>query len=480
VYKGYWLILVMPDSMSVERRNLLKAYGAELVLTDGSKGIREAIVKAEELARTRPHSFVPGQFINPAKSGGRPAVLLIFCRRGRYGRHYDRRIVVLLPDMGERYLSTPSTNVTTGSLANPTGFPERSICMAYNQKSSACNLDCRPSARAEARCGGNPEEARPASRIAASESEHEISETGAFVRQGNRFTVPFGPGEGELPVEPGRYRLLWARICPWAHRQIIAFKLLGLDAVISIGTVNPVRTPRGWEFSLDPGGVDPVLGIRFLSEAYEKADPAYTGRATVPAVVDIQTGKVVNNDYFKLTNYWETVWAPFHKPDAPDLYPEALRQDIDALNETLFQEVNNGVYKAGFAETQAEYEKAYDLLFTRLDCLEERLSTSRYLFGDRITDSDIRLYVTLARFDIAYHTVFKVNRNRLIDFPNLWNYAKNLYQTPGFGDTTDFDVIKRGYHLGSHAHNPYQILAAGPDLSIWNEGHNRSRFAADA
>ncbi|MDR2194595.1 MAG: glutathione S-transferase C-terminal domain-containing protein [Treponema sp.] len=316
-------------------------------------------------------------------------------------------------------------------------------------------------------------------KTAASESRYEITKSGAFARQQNRFTTPFGSGAGELPVEAGRYRLLWARVCPWAHRQIIAFKILGLDEVISVGTANPVRTSQGWEFSLDPQGVDPVLGIRFLSEAYAKADPDYTGRATVPAVVDITTGKVVNNDYFKLTNYWETVWAPFHKQGAPDLYPQELRAEIDALNETLFHEVNNAVYKAGFAQSQTEYEKAYDVLFARLDQLEDRLSRQRYLFGNRITDSDIRLYVTLARFDIAYHTVFKANRNRLIDFPNLWNYAKDLYQTPGFGDTTDFDAIKRGYHL-NRGRNPYQILALGPDLSIWNERHDRLRFSGTA
>jgi putative glutathione S-transferase len=322
-------------------------------------------------------------------------------------------------------------------------------------------------------CGS---EGQPVIKTAFSEKA-EITETGAFVRQSNRFTTPFGNGAGELPVEAGRYRLLWARICPWAHRQIIAFKLLGLDAVISVGTANPVRTPQGWEFALDPGGVDPVLGIRYLPEAYAKTDPDYTGRATVPAVVEIATGKVVNNDYFRLSNYWETVWSPFHKEGAPDLYPEDLRDDIDALNDILFHEVNNAVYKAGFAQTQAEYEKAYSLLFNRLDILDQRLSTQRYLFRNRLTDSDIRLYATLARFDIAYYIVFKTNRNRLIDFPNLWNYAKDLYQTPGFGDTTDFDAIKRGYHLGSHGNNPYQILAAGPDLSIWNLPHDRDRFA---
>jgi putative glutathione S-transferase len=327
--------------------------------------------------------------------------------------------------------------------------------------------------------------------VALSEKSHEISESGAFVRQQNRFATPFGSSEGELPVEAGRYRLLWAPICPWAHRQIITFRLLGLNGaisvgrvhrtadpsfsppVISVGTASPVRTQKGWEFSLDPGGVDPVLGIRFLSEAYEKADPDYTGRATVPAVVDTTTGKVVNNDYHRLTNYWETVWQPFHKAGAPDLYPKDLRTDIDTLNEVIFNEVNNAVYKAGFAETQAEYEKAYDLLFNRLDILEKRLSAQRFLFGDKITDSDIRLYVTLARFDAAYYLVFKCNRNRIIDFPNLWGYARDLYQTPGFGDTTDFDAIKKGYQLGSHGNNPYQILAKGPDLSVWDVKHNR-------
>lgn len=311
---------------------------------------------------------------------------------------------------------------------------------------------------------------------ATSELEHEIDhKTGAFVRQKNRFTTPFGSGEGELPVEAGRYRLLWAPICPWAHRQKIAFALLGLDDVISTGTANPVRTKNGWEFSLDPGGVDPVLGIRYLPEIYAETDPEYQGRATVPTIVDVKTRKVVNNDYFRLTNYWETVWKPFHREGAPDLYPEHLRSEIDELNDIIFHEVNNGVYKAGFAHSQEEYEKNYDLVFNRLDWLEERLSHQRYLFGDQITDSDIRLYVTLVRFDCAYYIAFRVNRNRLIDFPNLWNYAKDLYQTPGFGSTTDFDAIKRGYLLGDQEPGE-EILAKGPDLSIWNEPHDRDRF----
>lgn len=302
------------------------------------------------------------------------------------------------------------------------------------------------------------------------------SKTGAFERQKNRFTAPFGNGDGELPVEAGRYRLLVSPVCPWAHRQRIAFALLGLDDVISTGIANPVRTEHGWEFSLDPDGVDPVLGIRYLDEIYLETDPDYKGRATVPAVVDLKTRKVVNNDYFKLTNYWETEWKPFHKDGAPDLYPEELRKDIDELNDIIFHDVNNGVYKAGFARSQEAYEAAYDALFNRLDWLEERLSHQRYLFGDKITDSDIRLYVTLVRFDAAYNLAFRVNRNRLIDFPNLWNYAKDLYQTPGFGDTTDFDGIKRGYLLGGNK-NTFNILSKGPDLSIWNEPHDRDRFS---
>ena len=310
-------------------------------------------------------------------------------------------------------------------------------------------------------------------KVATSEDAHEVSETGAFVRQDNYFITPFGSGEGELPVEAGRYRLIWTPLCPWATRQIIALKLLGLEDVISVGTVSPVRTENGWEFSLDEGNVDPVLKIRYLPEIYAATDPDYEGRATVPTVVDLKTRKVVNNDYHHLTNYWETVWKPFHKQNAPDLYPEHLRKEIDELNVILFHEINNGVYKAGFAKSQAEYEKAYDVLFQRLDWLEERLSKSRYLFGDQITDSDIRLFVTLARFDTAYYFAFKTNRNRLSEFDNLWNYAKDLYSIPAFKEATDFNSIKKGYLLGNHAHNPYGILPLGPDLWIWDEAHNR-------
>ena len=315
-------------------------------------------------------------------------------------------------------------------------------------------------------------------------SVKEIKTDGSFNRQKNTFTTPFGNQEGELAVEAGRYRLLWTAVCPWAHRSVIARSLLGLEEVISLGTASPMR-PRlphvDWEFSLDKDGVDPVLGIRYMSEIYLKTAPDYTGRPTVPVIIDIKEQKVVNNDYFKLTNYLETEWAPFHKENAPDLYPEHLRDEIDRLNDVIFHDVNNGVYKCGFAQSQEAYEQAYDTLFSRLDELEERLSKQRFLFGDYITDADIRLYATLVRFDAAYYSAFKANRNRIIDFPNLWGYLRDLYQTPGFGDTTDFDAIKRHYHLSNHISSNdqkgFHILPKGPDLSGLTSQHNRQNLS---
>lgn len=183
----------------------------------------------------------------------------------------------------------------------------------------------------------------------------EISADGSFIRQKNRFTTPFGTKEGELPVEAGRYRLLWSAVCPWAHRSVIVRRILGLEEAISLGTASPMRPKLphvDWEFSLDEGGVDPVLGIKYMNEIYKKTDPDFTGRPTVPVIVDVKEQKAVNNDYFKLTNYLETVWAPYHKENAPDLYPQHLREEIDALNDTIFHDINNRVYKCGFAQSQ--------------------------------------------------------------------------------------------------------------------------------
>ncbi len=310
----------------------------------------------------------------------------------------------------------------------------------------------------------------------------EIQSNGKFERQPNRFTTPFGDGENELPVEKGRYRLLWAPVCPWANRSMIVRSLLGLEDAISVGTLDPIRPEvpwPDWAFTLDEDDKDPVLGIKLLSEAYKKADPDYDGRYTVPALVDVESGKVVNNDYFNLTLYFETKWEKFHKEGAPDLYPEELRKDIDELNQFIFHDVNNGVYKAGFAKRQEPYSEAYNLVFNAFDKLEERLSTSRFLFGDYITESDIRLYVTLARFDIAYFNGFRVNKKMLKDYPNLWGYTRDLYEEDAFKKNTNFDAIKRHYHLCCLETNPKNILPLGPDLSIWNEPHDRACLSKD-
>lgn len=313
----------------------------------------------------------------------------------------------------------------------------------------------------------------------------EVKKDGSFKRQGNFFSTRFGHEQGNLPVEEKRYRLIWAAPCPWSHRAAIVRKLLGLEDAISVGMVDPIRPniPRiDWSFTLDEGDKDPELGTSYLSEVYLNAEVNYEGRPTVPAVVDIETKQVVNNDYFTLTNDFEVAWAPFHKVNAPNLYPVELRDEIDALSDVIFNEVNNGVYKCGFAKSQQAYEQAYDVLFARLDALEERLADKRFLFGDFITDADVRLYVTLARFDIAYYNAFKANKKRIVDYPNLWGYARDLYQIPAFKETTDFDACKRHYHLSvrlSPTDNMGEgILPKGPDLSGWEENHDRERLGS--
>ncbi|MBQ0980483.1 glutathione S-transferase family protein [Micromonospora sp. M61] len=312
----------------------------------------------------------------------------------------------------------------------------------------------------------------------------ETSGGGAFVRQPNRFTgrvtadstSPPGGGPDEQdrwPLEAGRYRLIWCRACPWAHRARIVRGLLGLDDAISLGTVDPIRDERGWAFALDPDGFDPVLGVSFLSEAYLATDADYTGRVTVPALVDTLTGRVVTNDYPQLTLDLSTEWRSLHAPDAPDLYPVELRPEMDALMAEIHTDVNNGVYRCGFATSQEAYEEAFRALFARLDALSERLAGQRYLMGEAITEADVRLFTTLVRFDAAYHGHFKCNRQKLTEMPVLWAYARDLFQTPGFGETVDFDHIKRHYY-GTHREiNPSGIVPLGPDDSGWSAPHGR-------
>jgi glutathionyl-hydroquinone reductase len=299
----------------------------------------------------------------------------------------------------------------------------------------------------------------------------ETDESGAFKRQPNRFTDRPTP-------KAGRYRLIWCRACPWSHRARIVVGLLGLDEVISVGTVDPVRDERGWRFSLGPDGRDPVLGIEYLAEAYERTDPGFEGRVTVPALIDVETGLVTTNDFGQMTLDFSTEWRAFHREGAPDLYPEAFRAEIDEVNEAVYREVNNGVYRCGFASSQGAYEEAYVTLFDRLDWLSERLEAQRYLVGEQVTEADVRLFTTLVRFDAAYHGHFKCNRNKLTEMPVLWAYARDLFQTPGFGDTVDFDHIKRHYYLTHERINPNGIVPVGPDLSGWHEPHGRGLTAA--
>ena len=280
-------------------------------------------------------------------------------------------------------------------------------------------------------------------------------------------------GADGWPVEPGRYRLVVARACPWANRAIIARRLLGLETVLSMGVTGPTHDARSWTFDLDPGGVDPVLGIERLKDAYEKAVPGYEQGITVPAVVDIPTGAVITNDFKQITLDLSTEWRDLHRDGAPDLYPENLRDEIDEIMELVYRDVNNGVYEAGFAGTQASYEEAYHRLFARLDELSERLEGQRFLVGETITEADVRLFTTLARFDAVYHGHFKCNRHKLSEMPVLWAYARDLFQTPGFGDTTDFLHIKRHYYEVHRDINPTGIVPSGPDPSGWASPHGR-------
>ncbi|MBT0770536.1 glutathione S-transferase C-terminal domain-containing protein [Kineosporia sp. J2-2] len=298
-----------------------------------------------------------------------------------------------------------------------------------------------------------------------------------FNRDTNYITTRITRDGAEgYPVEPGRYRLVVSRACPWANRSIIVRRLLGLEDAISMGVCGPTHDRRSWTFDLDPGGVDPVLGIERIQDAYFARFPDYPRGITVPAIVDVPTGAVVTNDYPQITLDLSTEWARYHREGAPQLYPEHLRDEIDEVALRVFKDVNNGVYRCGFAGSQESYERAYHRLFGAMDWLEERLSKQRFLVGDTITEADVRLFTTLVRFDPVYHGHFKCNRQKLIEFPALWGYARDLFQTPGFGDTIDFDQIKRHYYVVHEDINPTRIVPAGPDLSNWLTPHHREQL----
>lgn len=288
----------------------------------------------------------------------------------------------------------------------------------------------------------------------------------------------FGLSEGAeaWPVEPGRYRLVAAAACPWAHRTVIVRRLLGLEQVISLGIPGPVHDEQSWTFDLDEDEKDPVLGTHWLRENYLKRFPNYPRGITVPAIVEVASGKVVTNDYPQITLDFSTEWKAFHREGAPNLLPEDKLEEMWPVIKRVFTEVNNGVYRAGFAGSQEAYDSAYDRLWTAMDWLEERLATRRYLMGDTITEADIRLFTTLVRFDAVYHGHFKSNRNKLTEMKNLWGYARDLFQTPGFGDTVDFPRIKEHYYMTHTDVNPTRIVPKGPALEIWLSEHGRESF----
>ncbi len=280
-------------------------------------------------------------------------------------------------------------------------------------------------------------------------------------------------GADGWPVEPGRYRLVAARACPWASRAIVVRELLGLEDVISLGAPGPTHDANSWTFDLDPGGRDPVLGIERLQEAYFARVPDYPRGVTVPAMVDVPTGKVVTNDFAQITEDLFFEWRDHHRTDAPDLWPADRRDEMEQVMRRIFDDVNNGVYRCGFAGSQESYDAAYATLFDALDWLEERLTDRRYLMGESITEADVRLFTTLVRFDPVYHGHFKCNRNKLTEMPVLWAYARDLFQTPGFGSTVDFEQIKQHYYVVHRDVNPTGIVPLGPDLSGWRTSHGR-------
>lgn len=282
-----------------------------------------------------------------------------------------------------------------------------------------------------------------------------------------------GDGIKTWPVEAGHYRLIAARACPWAHRTLIVRRLLGLEDAISVGIPGPVHDARSWTFDKGPGGRDEVLGYERLQEAFLKRFPDYQRGITVPAIVEIESGEVVTNDFPWITLDFITEWTEFHREGAPDLYPVEMREEMDELMQFIYTEINNGVYRCGFAGSQDSYDKAYDRLFDALDKVSERLETRRYLMGDHITEADIRLYTTLIRFDAVYHGHFKCNRSKISEMPVLYNYLRDLFQTPGFGDTTDLVDIKRHYYEVHRDLNPLGIVPKGPELSDLLQPHGR-------
>jgi len=313
-----------------------------------------------------------------------------------------------------------------------------------------------------------------------SDDRYTRSTSGRFERAPTRFhnwITPDGSpgptGEGGFPAESGRYHLYVSYACPWAHRTLIFRALKGLEDHITVDVVHPDMLDDGWSFATGfPGATgDRLMGKRFLREVYLEADPKMTGRVTVPVLWDKTRGTIVSNESSEIIRMFNSAFDAITGNDL-DFWPADLREAIDPVNARIYDTLNNGVYRSGFATTQAAYDEAVRELFATMDWLEARLSGQRYLMGERVTEADWRLFPTLARFDLVYHGHFKCNQQRLIDYPALWAHARELYQWPGVAGTVHFDHITRHYHYSHVSINPHRIVPIGPDID-WTEPHGR-------
>ncbi len=308
---------------------------------------------------------------------------------------------------------------------------------------------------------------------------------GAFKRSAAQFRNwltadgSAGPsGKGGFKAEPGRYHLYVSYACPWAHRTLIFRELKGLSDLVTVSVVHPDMLDKGWTFVTDSDGAtgDNLYGLDFAHQVYTKADPGYSGRVTVPILWDKQLETIVSNESSEIIRMFNSAFNGI-TGNTDDYWPEAMHDDIEEVNARVYSDVNNGVYKSGFATTQAAYDAAVAPLFDTLDWLENRLSASRYLLGDRITEADWRLFTTLIRFDPVYHLHFKCNRRRLIDYPNLWAYTRELYQWPGVAPTVNMTHIVRHYHYSHDSINPHRIIPVNPVLN-YMEPHGRGQRPA--
>jgi putative glutathione S-transferase len=301
----------------------------------------------------------------------------------------------------------------------------------------------------------------------------EQSDTGEFQRQEDAFR-DWISDSASSPYRPtaGRYHLYISLACPWASRALIVLRLKRLDEALGLTVVDPIRDDRGWAFRDGPGySRDPVNGFHFLSEAYEKTDPDFDGRVTVPVLWDKQSSRIVNNSEDDICRMFNDAFGAV-ADDSVDLFPKDIAAEQQKLSDFVYHNVNNGVYRAGFASTQRAYERAVHTLFAALNQLEQRLATSRYLFGNRIVETDWRLFCTLVRFDAVYYGHFKCNLRRIIDYPNLDGYLRDLYQQPGVAETVNLDHIKRHYYVTHDEINPTRIVPVGPILDF-NRRHGR-------